>query len=163
MHPLFHAPTLRGLAAAALAAVALAAAAQDTAPAAPAAVSPEAKYAGKSREELREALDDVSNEAIDLARGIAETKKELERAVKDPAVTSPEIAKLRAAEAEAEAALAAARDKLRAAVLALPEYAGKAKAVEDDSKRFDALRLERDWLRQAVRGRAEITGSRPAD
>jgi len=127
------------------------------------AVSPEEKYKGMGKDELREALDAVSNEVVDLARGLGETKKEIERAVRDPEVTSPSIAPIRAEVAAAEAALAAARDKLRAAVCALPEYKEKAAEAEAGSAKLDRLRAERDYLRKALRGRAEVVGSRPAD
>lgn len=129
------------------------------APADPAAALPE--LANATLPELRDALNDVSDQSIEAARHARDLATDLEAAVVDSTVSSPEIDELRARRDALLKELNAAETALRAAILRSDEFKERAAEAAAAREKADALAARRVAIRALLSQRRTET-SRPA-
>ena len=134
--------------------------AQAPAPAAnPAEAVPE--LADASLPELRDALNDVSDQSIEAARHARDLATDLEAAVIDSTVSTPEIDELRARRDALLKELTAAETALRAAILRSDEFKERAAEAAAAREKADALAARRVAIRSLLSLR-RTEASRPA-
>lgn len=129
------------------------------APADPAAALPE--LANATLPELRDALNDVSDQSIEAARHARDLATDLEAAVVDSTVSSPEIDELRARRDALLKELNAAETALRAAILRSDEFKESAAEAAAAREKADALAARRVAIR-ALLSQRRTEASRPA-
>lgn len=129
------------------------------APADPAAALPE--LANATLPELRDALNDVSDQSIEAARHARDLATDLEAAVVDSTVSSPEIDELRARRDALLKELNAAETALRAAILRSDEFKERAAEAAAAREKADALAARRVAIR-ALLSQRRTEASRPA-
>ena len=134
--------------------------APPAAPAAdPAAALPE--LANASFPELRDALNDISDQSIEAARHARDLATELEAAIIDSTVSTPEIDELRARRDALLKELSAAEAALRAAILRSDEFKDRAAEVAAAREKADTLAARRTAIR-ALLSQRRAEASRPA-
>ena len=134
--------------------------APPAAPAAdPAAALPE--LANASFPELRDALNDISDQSIEAARHARDLATELEAAIIDSTVSTPEIDELRARRDALLKELSAAEAALRDAILRSDEFKDRAAEVAAAREKADTLAARRTAIR-ALLSQRRTEASRPA-
>ena len=131
-----------------------------TASAAAATVAAVPELADASLPELREALNDISDQSIEAARRARDLATDLEAAVVNSTVSTPEIDELRARRNALLKELSAAETALRAAILRSDEFKERAAEAEAARAKADALAARRVAIR-ALLSQRRSEASRP--
>lgn len=109
-----------------------------------------AKYRSASDQELRDALNRVSDQTIDAMREVRDQEKALAYTLQTANLHSPEVDAARARIEELRNELAEAERAYREAALALPEMRERAQKIEAAQATSLALQQERAAVRQAM-------------
>ena len=139
----------------------VAALAVPTASEAAATVAAVPDLANASLSELREALNDISDQSIEAARHARDLATDLEAAVVSSTISTPEIAELRARRDALLKELSAAETALRSAILKSDEFKERAAEAEAAREKADALAARRVAIR-ALLSQRRSEASRPA-
>ena len=117
--------------------------------------------ADASLPELREALNDVSDQSIEAARRARDLATDLEAAVVNSTISTPEIDELRARRDALLKELTAAETALRAAILRSDEFKERAAEAAAAREKAEALAVRRAAIR-ALLSQRRTEASRPA-
>lgn len=119
------------------------------------------KYRAKSDAELRQALNDLSDRAIQALREARDQEREIAYSLATETFQGEEVEAAKARLEELRRALAEAEAAYRAAVLALPEMRERAEKLDKAKESAETLRQERDAVRAVMAERRPNRGPAP--